>query len=270
MYENSKILNKLFLFFLGFARKRKTIVFIHDIDGLRYSDEKNLKQDVKRLNKIGNVVVHNLKMKEKLQNAGVTTNMYCLELFDYLCNKQTEEKERMLENNEITVAYAGNLIKEKSPFLYQLDPEKLNFRFNLYGVGIEKNLNDKMIYKGKKDPNELPNNIEGNLGLVWDGNFDESDADIGFKNYTKYNNPHKLSCYIAAGIPVIVWRNAAVAEFVKKNNIGYVVSNLYEINDLDFSDYEEKIKNVQNMKIQVRNGFYTQRVLEKILDDIKN
>ena len=267
MYENSKILNSLFLFFLGFVRKNKTIAIIHDIDGLRYNDEKMLKQDVKRLNKIGHIVVHNEKMKKRLEEAGVTSKLYDLELFDYLCDESNRVIEKNFDKNEIKVAYAGNLIEKKSPFLYQLNADELKYKFNLYGVGIEKDLNSKMIYMGKRKPNELPNDIEGDLGLVWDGNLDESDADNGFKNYTRYNNPHKLSCYIAAGIPVIVWKQSAVADFVIKNNIGYAVSKLYEINELDFIDYEEKQKNVQKLKVDVRNGEFTQKVINRIIDE---
>ena len=267
MYENSKILNGLFLFFLGFVRKNRTIVVIHDIDGLRYNDETILKQDVKRLNKIGYIVVHNEKMKKRLEDAGVTSKLYCLELFDYLCDKSNKNEKKLFNSQEIKIAYAGNLIEKKSPFLYQLDIAKLKYKFNLYGVGIEKNLNDKMVYKGKKEPNKLPNEIEGDLGLVWDGNFDESDEGTGFKNYTKYNNPHKLSCYLASGLPVIVWRKSAISEFVTKNNIGYVISNLYEINNLDFSDYEKKLMNVQRIKLQVRDGEYTQNVIKRIIKE---
>ena len=54
---------------------------------------------------------------------------------------------------------------------------------------------------------------EGNLGLIWDGASDSSDEDIGMKNYTRYNNPHKLSCYMAAGLPVIVWEKSAISKF---------------------------------------------------------
>ena len=105
--------------------------------------------------------------------------------------------------------------------------------------------------------------------MVWDGNYDESDQNEGFKNYTKYNNPHKLSCYIAAGLPVIVWRKSAAAQFVNKYNIGYTISNLYDINNLDFSDYEEKLKNVSVIQKKVCNGKFTKDAINKVLEKIK-
>ena len=118
----------------------------------------------------------------------------------------------------------------------------MKYRINLYGVGIDKDINNKIKYLNKYSPDELPNKIVGDLGLIWDGNYDESDENEGFKNYTKYNNPHKLSCYIAAGLPVIVWEQSAVADFVNKYNIGYTIKNLYDINKINLTDYTTKKK----------------------------
>ena len=140
----------------------------------------------------------------------------------------------------------------------------MRFRMNVYGVGTDKDINGRINYKGKYRPDELPNKLEGNLGLVWDGNFDESDENEGFKNYTKYNNPHKLSCYIAAGLPVIVWEKAAVADFVSENGIGYTVSSVYDINALDLSDYDVKRKNTLELSACVRNGVFTKKAIEKV------
>ena len=160
--------------------------------------------------------------------------------------------------------YAGNL--EKSDFLTALDIDRMNFEFNLYGVGATEDINCKMRYKGAFAPDDLPNILEGDLGLVWDGKLDSSDGDTGFKNYTKYNNPHKLSCYIASGLPVIVWDKSAAADFVTKNNIGYCVSDLYEINSIDFSDYDVKRDNVLKIAQMVRSGIYTKNAMDKALE----
>ena len=127
-----------------------------------------------------------------------------------------------------------------------------------------------MIYKGSYEPEVLPSKLYGKLGLVWDGRCDESDEEITYKRYTKYNNPHKLSCYMAAGLPVIVWRKAAVAKFVEENNIGYLISNIYEINNIDYDTYDEKVKNVNIIKNRVKEGYYTKKVIDKIIIDIEN
>ena len=126
------------------------------------------------------------------------------------------------------------------------------------------------VRRNKKEVlKELPDKIEANLGLIWDGNFDDSDENVGFKKYTKYNNPHKLSCYIAAGLPVIVWEKAAIADFVNKYNIGYTISKIYDINEIDLSDYNQKLANISKLQQEVRNGEFTIRVFDKVLKDME-
>lgn len=240
---------------------KNNIVIIHDLDSIRY----NLKDETDILNNFKYIVCHNNKMRNYLIDKGIPKEkIYTLDLFDYLCdNKINDYKEN--STKEFNIAYAGNLIKSKSPFLYQLDSKKMDFKLSLYGVGIDKNINDKIIYKGSFIPSDLPNNIESSLGLIWDGNFDESDENFGFKNYTKYNNPHKLSCYVAAGIPVIVWSKSAIAEFVTLNNIGYTINNLYDINKLKIDDYDIKKSNILKLSNKVRNGYFTKKVIDNIL-----
>lgn len=247
---------------------KNKIALIHDLDGIRREDKELNKREVEFLKTCQYIIAHNKKMKEYLQTQGIEANkIYVLELFDYLCEGTTQELKE--DENEKIIAYAGNLVSNKSPFLYQLETEKMNFTLALYGRGIKEDINKKIKYNGAFQPEELPNKIQANLGLVWDGNLDESDEKETFKNYTKYNNPHKLSCYIAAGIPVIVWEKAAIADFVKKENIGYTIHNIYDINKLDFSDYSLKKENVQKLKQKVRTGFYTSRVIEEILENQK-
>lgn len=242
-------------------------ILIHDLDSLRYGNKNN--NEIEALKNYKIIISHNKKMTEYLEEQGVKGKIYELELFDYLC-EQTDIKKTREIMDKVEIIYAGNLMQKKSPFIYQLEDNKINYTLNLYGIGIKQDISENIKYKGAFSPEELPNKMEGNIGLVWDGNFDESDENEGFKNYTKYNNPHKLSCYIAAGIPVIVWEKAAIADFVKKYEIGYTIHNLYEINDLDFCDYEFKLKNVKNLSNKVRNGYFTKRVIDKIMEDRKN
>ena len=248
--------------------KDKTIVLIHDINGLRNQKEETLNKEINIFKKFKYIIVHNNKMKEYLVSKGIKEeNLYVLELFDYLANGNIKE-DYTFNKNDIKLIYPGNLKKEKSPFIYQLDSNKLNFKINLYGIGIDKDISDKLIYKGSFEPDEI-NDLEGDIGLIWDGNYDESDEDIWYKNYTKYNNPHKLSCCMAMGIPVIVWEKAAIADFVKENNVGYTIRNIYDINNLDFSNYDIKRKNAIEIGKKVRDGYYTKRVIKTILEKIK-
>lgn len=245
---------------------KNKIAFIHDLDGIRKQDKKIEKREINFLLSCNYIVAHNEKMKMYLIEKGIEKEkIYTLEMFDYLC--EIKEKDiKAFDSSNVQVVYTGNL--DKASFIKQLDSEKMNFRINVYGTKNDIIKNEKIQYKGKYKPDELPNYIEGDLGFVWDGNVDESDESIGFKNYTKYNNPHKLSCYLAAGIPVIVWEKSAVSEFITKYDVGYTINSIYDINEIDFSDYEIKRENAKRISDKVRSGFFTKNVIEKIIEKI--
>ena len=247
-------------------KKKKIILFIHDIIGLRSLNKKSLKKELKIFREVKYIIAHNEYMKKFLIKEGIPyTKIYDLACFDYLCN------DRIMENKNSDdgriICYAGNL--KKSDFLFELDENKMNYTINLFGKGISRDINSKIKYKGIYNAVDVRNSIYGNLGLVWDGHLKSDDENIGFKNYAKYINPHKLSCYLAADMPVVVWKKSAIADFVTKNNIGYVIDNLYEINTLDFSDINIKKKNAMEIGKRIREGYYTLKVFEKIIDDIK-
>ncbi len=72
----------------------------------------------------------------------------------------------------------------------------MKFKFNVYGVGTElENLKKIVDYKGKYPPDELPNLLEGNLGIVWDGMYDDEDEQNCLKiilNITIHINFHYI------------------------------------------------------------------------------
>jgi len=253
---------------LNLANKKRTIIFIHDIEGLRSQDKKLLEQEISKLKLFEYIVVHNKVMKELLISKGIKAEkLYVLELFDYLCTEEEKKpkKKSTLMEEKLALCYAGNLRLEKSPFIYQITDETLPFPFYVYGVGADtEKLSSKIHYEGKVSPEDLPNQMKGSLGIVWDGKWDEEDETEYFKQYTKYNNPHKLSCYLAAGIPVIVWEKAAIAEMVKRENLGYTIRSLEGIKNLNFQEYSVKKESAEKYKQKVRSGYYTKRVIEEI------
>lgn len=250
------------------SNAKHKICFIHDIDGLRSQNKDLMDKELSFFEKCDVIVAHNLVMKNYLiQNGIKEQKIFVLEMFDYLTDLKEITKKEINDKKLVSLVYTGNL--DKAPFLFQLDKEKMEFSLNVYGIKSKEINNSKINYIGAFQPDELPNYINGDLGLVWDGNLDESDEDLSFKNYTKYNNPHKLSCYLSAGLPVIVWKKSAVASFVLENNIGYAINSLYEINQLDFSDYNEKAENAFEIGKKVRDGYYTKKAVKDILESLE-
>ncbi len=63
---------------------------------------------------------------------------------------------------------------------------------------------------------------------MWDG--DSLDACTGaFGDYLRLNTPHKCSFYLRAGLPLVVWRRAAVAPIVEREGIGLVIDSLRDL-----------------------------------------
>lgn len=251
--------------------KNNTILFIHDIDALRKLEKSDLEREIKILNNAKVVVLHNEKMRNILIQNGLKAKVVILSCFDYLLTDNSPIQNYKLSKE---VVFAGNLAK--STFLTNNKIENLNLIFNLYGP----NFNKKEIrwqnikYFGSFSPNEVPYKLKGSFGLIWDGEkIDTCSGSYG--EYMKYNNPHKLSLYIAAGLPVIVWKKSAIAQFVEINEIGITVNSLEEINNvidkMDINTYNEYKNNIKLLQTRITSGYYTQKVLEKcekIIDEV--
>ena len=74
---------------------------------------------------------------------------------------------------------------------------------------------------------------------------------------------------MASGLPAVVWKKAAVAKFVDKYDVGYTIDNIYDINNIDFSKYGEKLKNVSEIKEKVRSGYYIEKAVKECIEKMK-
>lgn len=185
-------------------------------------EEKNVLKSADR------VIVHNVRMLEKLREAGIPADiMATINIFDYLIPDYDANAGEIQKNIGYgkPVIIAGNLMREKAGYVYKLPSD---VEFNLYGISYEGEQGENEHYHGVFAPDELPFKIEGSFGLVWDGTSADTCAGV-FGEYLKVNNPHKTSLYIAAGIPVIIWSEAALAGFIEEHNCGLTVNSLNDI-----------------------------------------
>ncbi|MBT8943652.1 galactofuranosyltransferase, partial [Lactobacillus delbrueckii subsp. bulgaricus] len=70
--------------------------------------------------------------------------------------------------------------------------------------------------------------LNSGFGLIWYGSSIET-CDGAFGNYLRYNDPHKLSLYLASALPVIIWSQAAEASFIIDNNLGLTIDSLNDL-----------------------------------------
>ena len=219
------------------------IAIIHDINTLRLQklNEGELRKEIRMLNAYHGLIVHNEIMKDWLIHNGLSKSIktVSLEIFDYISSSEKlSDNTSFSINNEI--AFAGHLAK--SLFVYELDHIK-RWKFNIYGsdFNTEKNRNINTTWKGEFSPDEIVYNLEGSFGLVWDG-IDSNNIETNtFGNYMRYNNPFKFSLYIAAGLPVIAPRTAAVASTITDYNIGFLINNLDDLNEVEISNEQYQV-----------------------------
>lgn len=243
----------------------KLIILVHDLFYLRKDDQyKDIeKKEVGFLNCADGVIVHNDRMAAELHRVGVKTRMVSLQLFDYLFRGDSASIHHSKEN---VIAFAGNLMPGKSGFIYQ-SSKLTKVLFNLYGTNPGE-LPENMHYHGSFEPNELPAHLEGTYGLVWDGPSAENC--IGnYGEYLKYNCPHKASLYIACGLPVVVWKEAAIAQFITDHQMGVAISSLAELDDLpkpESEEYKKLLDGVHSYQQRIRNG----EMLKQAISNFKN
>lgn len=261
--------SKKFLKILQKYKKSKLITLIHDINELRSSSEDQVKEFSFSffLENTDFFISHNSKMSDYLVNRGFDQNrIVSLELFDYLAPDFSLDQSQKSFNKDLTIA--GNLLTSKVEYLKYLKKlDKINF--HLYGVNYkpEDFSSENTTYHGKFDPDELPSKLTHGFGLVWDGiSADTCDGEFG--KYLRYNNPHKLSLYIASGLPVVIWKQAAEAKIVEENGIGILVDSLYEaetiLQSITQNEYENYLKAIQNLSEKVRNGYFLKTAITKI------
>lgn len=243
----------------------KVIVLIHDLDSIRFPGEKEKQEKHEKIfwDLADVIIVHNYRMKEYLRKQGVQKPMVALGIFDYILEPQGI-KDRESHFQEVVIA--GNLDGNKAQYLRKLRELK-QLEFRLYGPGFEERMKDKnVVYKGVYPPDQLPDKIQGGWGLIWDGSS-LTGCQGNYGEYLKYNNPHKTSFYIAMEMPVIIWKKAAMAQFVEENQIGITVDSLEELpdilNQISYEKYKEIAGNTRKVSEKIRAGKYLQEALKE-------
>lgn len=246
------------------ARRKglRFIALVHDLDGLRglhgraavYSDQKLLPL-------FDAVICHNGQMANHLKKQGMPGDkLVPLGIFDYLTDRPGSAH-RLSDG----VAVAGNLSPQKCGYIGGLIRKPLPL--HLYGKGLETGaLPENVRLHGAFPPEALPAKLTGGFGLVWDGPSADACADRAGE-YLRVNNPHKFSLYMAAGLPAVIWKDAALADFARENGVGIAIGSLDELgnalNGLSEERYDELCRNAATIGKEVRRGAYLTRALQR-------
>lgn len=245
----------LFIPILCFKHVHLTML-VHDVETYRFSGVMDPSETAK-FNCAKTLVLPSPMMEQLLHPTGLAVqDIRYHYIWPYILPIEKEMGTPPALGEPCRVIFAGNLAK--STFLTQLSfLQNPNYIIDLYGLGYTPDLSvgDFVSYHGVFEPDDPT--IKGDWGLVWDGNsLDTCAGEVG--DYLRICASHKLSLYIAMGIPVIVWKEAAVAPFVETNNLGIALSSLYELEEylekMSIEEYNAMKQAVQKMAIKVRTG----------------
>lgn len=269
-------LKKYYAFVCNMAHLRgaKVITVIHDLGSFR-RQKLTIEQEIRRLNHSDYIIAHNEIMYRWLKEHGSKALLGSLEIFDYLSTSDVSKAGTA--HKPYTVLYAGGLSPRKNSFLYDwlngIDTsDGVVYGVNIYGSGFEENKIKKecpMKYMGFVKSDRLIATARGHFGLVWDGLSTDS-CTGNWGEYLRYNNPHKTSLYLRCGLPVIIWSQAALAGFITRNNIGFCIDSLKQLDeklkDLTEEQYAEMCVNVERISRRLSDGYYFRKAVTRALN----
>ena len=241
----------------------RTAAIVHDIDSMRLIGGKAARwSDQVMLPAFDRLIVHTDRMRDYLAGQGVPQEkMTVLELFDYATPALMPDRQLSMD-----VCFAGNLRKEKAGWLYAMPRTKLTW--HLWGEGWKgKHSRTDMVHHGTASPEALPGRLEGSFGVAWDGQALDS-ARGAYGAYMMVNAPHKLSLYLVAGMPVVVWSGAAVADWVRAKGVGLVLDELTDLPQtiaaLTPDAYSAMVQAARREGTSLRSGQHLLRALQHI------
>ncbi len=264
---------KYFSFLCDIARMKgaHAVALIHDLGSFRRK-KLTVEKEIRRLSHANYIIASNDNMASWLKEHGLRKPVGSLGLFDYRsnspCQKTTTEK------SNARVVYAGALSMKKNSFLVELT--KTLSQWNLLICGNKDGLkglqpNPRVAYSGFVPSEEYIKGMDASFGLVWDGDsLDTCSGEYG--NYLRWNSPHKVSFNLRAGLPVIVWKESAVAPIIKKYGCGIAVGSLKELNDiiplLSQEDYSKMKQNAVKMAKRLNEGYFLKEAIRIAMNDL--
>ena len=250
-----------FLCHVAHLKGAKTVSLIHDLGSFRRK-KLTIQKEINRLSNSDYIIASNEKMKGWLEEYGLQKPVGALGLFDY--RSESKCPEEVTEKEQVKVVYAGALSMKKNSFLIELSKTLSHWQLLVCGnkEGLQGLQNNPLItYQGFVPSEEFIKHIDADFGLVWDG--DSLDGCSGeYGQYLKWNSPHKVSFYLRAGLPLIIWKEAAVAPIIEEAGAGITIRSLKELDgklaNLTPEQKKEMKKQAVNLAQKLNKGRFLQ------------
>ena len=250
-----------------------TMVVIHDLGAFRRK-KLSIMRERHRLAKADMVIASNEVMRLWLKDSGLTNTTTPLGLFDYRSQSPLPAAAKCKDADTAaahTIIYASALGMRKNAFLLKWHDCCPSLPLYVYGKAKDMpalaDVEDVTI-KGFMPADQFIASINDGWGLVWDGDSTES-CTGNFGEYLRYNSPHKLSFYLRAGLPVIVWSQSATAHIVTHLGIGMAIDNLSQIKDIvdgvTAEDYLSIKKRVAEVAVKLNSGGFLKTAITESL-----
>ena len=250
-----------FLCHVTHLKGAKTVSLIHDLGSFRRK-KLTIQKEINRLSNSDYIIASNEKMKGWLEEHGLQKPVGSLGLFDY--RSESKCSEEVTERGQIKVVYAGALSMKKNSFLIELSKTLNHWQLLVCGnkEGLQGLQNNPLItYQGFVPSEEFIKHIDADFGLVWDGDS-LAGCSGEYGQYLKWNSPHKVSFYLRAGLPLIIWKEAAVAPIIEEAGAGITISSLEELDDklanLTPEQEKEMKKQAVNLAQKLNKGGFLQ------------
>lgn len=259
---------------IAHLRGAKVMTIIHDLGSFRRR-KLTVDAEIRRLSHADCVIASNCAMEKWLRENGLKVSTVSLGLFDYRSPSSAMGSHGLRHDSEdgvladghcaagkpfYRVVYAGSLSMRKNAFFLSLPSVISGFECHVYGNGDAMpslKEDNRIVFHGFAPADDFIANCVGDFGLVWDG--DSLDSCTGFYGeYLRYNSPHKASFYLRAGLPVIVWKDAAIAPIIEQEKIGFAISSINELPSMlakiTVSDYDAMRQRVLEVADRLNAG----------------
>lgn len=232
----------------------KLVIFIHDVIPLMFRDNAYLMPTyMEMFNQADVIIAPSQQMVNRLCEAGLTVEKILIqEFWDHPHNLSLNQPVFKKE-----IFFAGSLTRfpELQNWVYETP-------LRVFANELKSNPEANLVIEGWKRNEELLMELsKGGFGLVWNTQYNDGEN----VDYYEMNISHKLSTYLAAGIPVIVPNTLSNSHLIEERGLGFAVNSLEEANQLVQNmapeSYQEISSRAQGFAFLLKEGYITKKLL---------